>query len=82
MSIRDKLIVQIESWNVEMPERWDVGASLISSGILDSLGLFRLILWIEEQIGSSLDPTKIDLARELDTIADIVRFVEKVLNSG
>jgi len=60
-----------------MPPNWDGETSLVRSGILDSLALFRLILWIEEQVGKPVDPTTIDLASELDTIHDVVRFVER-----
>jgi acyl carrier protein len=77
VSTRDDLIVLVESWNLTLPDKWNGGTSLVRSGILDSLALYRLILWIEEQIGKSVDPTKFDLAEELDTIGDIVHFVEK-----
>ena len=77
MSTRDDLIVLVESWNLALPDKWNGGTSLVRSGILDSLALYRLILWIEEQIGKPVDPTRFDLAGELDTIGDIVHFVEK-----
>lgn len=77
MSTRDHLIALVESWNLAMPPNWDGESSLVRSGILDSLALFRLILWIEEQVGKPVDPTTIDLASELDTIHDVVRFVER-----
>jgi acyl carrier protein len=77
VSTRDDLIVLVEGWNLSLPAKWDGETSLVRSGILDSLALYRLILWIEEQIGKPVDPTKFDLAEELDTIGDIVHFVEK-----
>ena len=77
MSTRDDLIVLVESWNLTLPDKWNGGTSLVRSGILDSLALYRLILWIEEQIGKPVDPTRFDLAEEFDTIGDIVHFVEK-----
>ena len=77
MSTRDDLIALIESWDLTLPVKWNGGTSLVRSGILDSLALYRLILWIEEQVGKPVDPTKFDLAEELDTIGDIVRFAEK-----
>jgi acyl carrier protein len=52
-------------------------SSLVRSGILDSLALYQLILWIEKQIGKPVDPTQFDFASELDSITDILLFVEK-----
>jgi acyl carrier protein len=49
----------------------------VRSGIIDSLALYQLILWIEEQVGKPVDPTKFDLADELDTVTSIANFVEK-----
>jgi acyl carrier protein len=60
-----------------MPDKWDDNSSLVRSGILDSLALYQLILWIEKQIGKPVDPTQFDFASELDSITDILRFVEK-----
>jgi acyl carrier protein len=60
-----------------MPDKWDDNSSLVRSGILDSLALYQLILWIEKQIGKPVDPTQFDLANELDSITDILLFVEK-----
>ena len=77
MSIGDDLIKLIESWNLRMPDKWDDNSSLVRSGILDSLALYQLILWIEKQIGKPVDPTQFDLANELDSITDLLLFVEK-----
>jgi acyl carrier protein len=48
---------------------------LISSSLLDSLALFQLILWIEKQINGPIDLGAVNLASELNTIADILRFI-------
>lgn len=77
MSIGDDLTKLIESWNLRMPDKWDDTSSLVRSGILDSLALYQLILWIEKQIGKPVDPTQFDFASELDSITDILLFVEK-----
>ena len=49
MSTRDDVIALIESWNLTLPKNWDRDTSLVRSGIIDSLALYQLILWIEEQ---------------------------------
>jgi acyl carrier protein len=48
---------------------------LISSSLLDSLGLFQVILWIEKQIDRPIDLGAIDLVSQLNTISDILRFI-------
>ena len=53
----------------------DNGSSLIRSGLLDSLALFQLSLWIEGQVGAPIDPDEVDLAAEWDTPEDIARFI-------
>jgi acyl carrier protein len=67
----------VESWDLALPPQWNGETSLVRSGVLDSLALYRLILWIEEQVGKPVDPTAIDLASELDTINDVVGFVQR-----
>ena len=77
VSTSDDVITLIKSWNLTLPKNWDSDTSLVRSGIIDSLALYQLILWIEEQVGRPVDPTKFDLASELDTVSSITRFVEK-----
>jgi acyl carrier protein len=77
VSTRDDLIALVQSWDLAMPPEWNGGTSLVRTGVLDSLALYQLILWIEEQVGKPVDPTTIDLASELDTINDVVGFVER-----
>jgi len=77
VSIRDDLIALVRSWDLTLPETWDGDTSLVRSGILDSLVLYQLILWVEQRVGKPIDPTQFDLASELDTISSITRFVEK-----
>ncbi|MGQ0701600.1 MAG: phosphopantetheine-binding protein [Gemmatimonadales bacterium] len=53
---------------------------LIQSGLLDSLALFNVVMWVEEQIGMPVDVSAVDLANEWNTVAGILRFVEKQRN--
>ncbi len=50
---------------------------LLASDLLDSLSLVHLAVWIESEIGSPLDVTAVDLRTEWNTMADIVRFIER-----
>lgn len=76
MSLRDQLVEIIGEGNFDMDSKIENDTSLIRSGLIDSLGLFRLALWIEKEAGSRLDISSIDPSKEWDTIADILRFVE------
>ena len=49
---------------------------LISSGLLDSLALFRVALWVEEQTGQHIDPATLDLAHAWDSITFILDFID------
>jgi acyl carrier protein len=77
VSQREDLIALIEGSRVELPEPLCDDTSLIRSGLLDSLALFNLVLWIETQIGAPVNPAALDLSREWDTPADILRYIER-----
>lgn len=53
------------------------GAPLITSGLVDSVTLFNLALWIEEAIGRPVDLSSVTLPAEWDTAAAILGFVER-----
>jgi len=50
-------------------------SSLIKSGLLDSLALFNLALWVEAEIGAPIDLATIELAECWDTAAAIAVFI-------
>ncbi len=54
--------------------------SLIESGALDSLGILRLALWIENEVGRSLDPSTIQLPTDWNTIDSILAFIARTRN--
>ena len=74
---RTALIAFLKSRNVLLPEGWDDDTSLVRSGILDSLALLELIIWLEERLGRPVDPTAIELAEALDSIRDILAFLAR-----
>lgn len=51
--------------------------SLLRSGLIDSMGLFHLILWIETQLDHPIDPTALDFRAELDTVAGILAYLDR-----
>ena len=79
---REALIGFLEGRNLLLPPGWNEETQLIQSGILDSLGLFELILWLEERLGQPVDPTRFELAVELGTMGDILRFLERRRGEG
>ena len=75
---REKLIEVIRAsgggWDEDMTD----DMSLIRSGRLDSLGLFNLVMFIEQEAGHKIDFTAVDLATECDTIKAILGFIRKL----
>ena len=77
VSLRDQLIAAIHSWDLGLSGDLGDDVSLIRSGIFDSVALFNLVLWVEQQIGRPVDPTSFDLAEEWDTVGGVLRFIEQ-----
>jgi acyl carrier protein len=77
-SLHDRLVEFIEEAGVDLdgqPLKEDT--SLIRSGLFDSLALLHLVTWIGEECDLEVDQTRFDPSQEWDTIADILRFIEK-----
>lgn len=74
-SAKDRLVRLLEEGTQDSDIELEEDTSLIRSGLLDSLGLFRLALWIENETGSKLDLESLDPAKEWDTIHGILTFV-------
>ncbi len=77
VSVRDRLNVYLQQTHSKNLRKLRPDQSLIGSGRIDSLAFFQLILWIESEIGSHIDVSKVDVRNELDTLDKIVAFVEK-----
>jgi len=77
VSLRDQLVAAIHGWDVGLAGDLGDDVSLIRSGILDSVALFNLVLWVERQIGRPVDPTSFDLVNEWDTVDGVLRFIEQ-----
>lgn len=76
-SMRDRLVRLLEEGSQEPDCETGDDTSLIRSGLLDSLGLFHLALWIEKETRSRLDLASLDPSKEWDTIPDILNYVAK-----
>ena len=82
VALREELVALVRSWDLELGEAVRDDTSLIKSGVFDSLALWNLLLWVEKQIGRPVDPTSFDLIEEWDTVADVVRFLERQPATG
>ena len=76
-SIRKELLELLPNWGAKLPPHEVDGASLIASGRIDSVGLFELLLWIEEKTGTAIDPGAVDWRREWDTLTGILDYIEQ-----
>lgn len=74
MALRDELMQELGGWGVKLSDLGD-HTSLIVSGRIDSVGLFQLLLWIEEKTGETVDPGTVDLRREWDSVEAILRYI-------
>ncbi len=59
------------------PDDFKTSDSLIDSGIMDSLALVRLLLWIEERFEVDLDITSLDPS-EVDSVDKIVAKIDEL----
>lgn len=77
MDLRGELLSFLEGSHVVLPDPFDDETPLLSSGTLDSLALFNLVLWVEEKTGRSIDPTQMDIVAAWDSVRLILRYVEE-----
>lgn len=75
--LRDELIGKIGEWNPSLAGTIRPDTPLITSARLDSMGLFQLLVWIEQTIARPVDATAIDMAAEWDTVDTVVAWVER-----
>jgi acyl carrier protein len=75
--LHDELMAAFATWNADLAGAVARDTPLLSSGRLDSVALFQLVLWIEHRLGRPIDVTLIDMKAEWDTVDAIVAFVER-----
>jgi acyl carrier protein len=80
MGMRDELLEVIGRSRLPGPIADDT--PLLRAGVLDSLAIFKVVVWIEEQTGRPLDPTSFDFATELDSVANILQLVARLRNGS
>jgi len=75
--MHDELIAAIEDWNPALQGTVDRQTPLITSACLDSLGLFRLLMWIEQKIGRPIIVSAVDMGKEWNNVDTIIGFVDR-----
>jgi acyl carrier protein len=76
MPLRQRLIDYITGIDFELEGEVRPDTSLIRSGLLDSLALFKLALWIENEVRCPIDLTSLEINEVWDTPNDIIHFIE------
>jgi acyl carrier protein len=77
VSLQNELIAEIETWGLALRSRVSHDTLLIDSGVFDSMALFHLLHWIEDRVGTPIDPTAFDLTTEWQTVDRVAQFVER-----
>lgn len=77
MSIEDQIRTHIaENFLFGDASQLGVNDSFLDKGIIDSTGILEIVLFLEEQFGIKVADHEM-LPENLDSIANIVRFVER-----
>jgi len=74
--ITDFLEAKIKDSGKSIPADFNDNTPLITSGLIESLHLLELAILVEEEVGSPLDLTTLDFAKEWDSISGIINFVQ------
>ena len=74
--LRENLIKVIAGDNPEAIGELTETTSLIHSGLVDSVRLLEVALFVEREIGDPVDLSEIDMERDWDTLESILRFIE------
>lgn len=77
MALRDELRRLILEFAPERAAALADDTPLITSGLVESLTLLNVALWVETKVGSAVEITSFDLAAEWDSVSDILAFIER-----
>ena len=77
LSPHDELISAFATWSPALAQDVSRDTPLLTSGRLDSMAVFQLLLWIEARVGHTIDVTAIDMPAQWNTVNDIIAFMEK-----
>ena len=76
MTLRERLFDFLAGLRLMLDGPLDNDSELFATGTLDSLALFNLAVWVEEEVHGELDLTAFDLRKEWRTPHAILLFIE------
>lgn len=76
-TLREQLMALIAESTRHEHGAIDDDTPLLSSGMVESVGLLDVALWVEARIDATVEITSFDLTAEWDTVAQILDFVER-----
>ena len=71
-----RLIQYLESITPNSEVRLDQATRVFDTGLFDSLALVQLVVWVEGEIGRTVDPASVDFVREWATIGHIAAYID------
>ena len=77
MALHEELRSAFAAWSPALARDVARETPLLTSGRLDSVALFQLLLWIEGKIGRPIDVTAVDMPAQWNTVDMIVSYVER-----
>ena len=77
MALHEELMAAFATWSPSVAQGLSHETPLLTSGRVDSLALFQLLLWIEGKVGRTIDVTAIDMPAQWNTVDMIVAYVER-----
>ena len=77
MALRDELRRLILEFAPDREAALADDTPLITSGIMESITLLNVALWVETKVGSEVEITSFDLVAEWDSVSDILTFIER-----
>ena len=76
MTSRDRLIAFLQQTCPDFHE-WRDDTPLVGSGVIDSLILMQLAMWVEGETKCRLDPSGFDLVSEWSTIGGLLSYIDR-----
>lgn len=77
MALREELRRLILEFAPERTAALADDTPLITSGLIESLTLLNVALWVETKIPVAVEITSFDLSAEWDSMSDILAFIER-----
>ncbi len=74
-AVKERLIAFLGDLDLDLDVQLNGDTPLTASGVLDSLLLLQLAMWVEQEVGRQLNPAEFDLMEEWRSVDSVVGFV-------